>query len=473
MIEDQDKKLADKGWQSMQELLDREMPAEQKRRPFVWWWFGLLLLPLAILGSRVWWQSDPGLPTEPAPAVLKTERPVVQQVIENQPVAPEKAPVRSDNRPGIQSAKNADKTSVAARQLPADSIPQQVSVAQAPIRSSSASMQLPEVQTNTTTTSSPVENIAMANPSASETAAFLPDNATPANINHSDDADVATPLLPVALPFHAVETEQTRSLADTRTFAAIPGTNEASVKPLQTTPRWAFGLTSAVSTEQFSSLNSLSAGITTDWRFARKWGLRTSLLYTRYRPSASEQPVVAVDRVIYDKATGIYTGSYAPPITGGNTSTADLQEGYVYIPLRKLHQMEMPVMAWWQPVRPLRLYSGVSVNYTFLGQSAKQNFVENAIVSLDTNKSQRDAGQVATDELKRWQMNYQLGLGWRLGRHVELSAFWCSPVRKIFTRQNDLLASYNSATEQFSDISTTNSQLPRSGRFILQGSWFF
>ncbi len=129
-------------------------------------------------------------------------------------------------------------------------------------------------------------------------------------------------------------------------------------------------------------------------------------------------------------------------------------------------------MAWWQPVRPLRLYSGVSVNYTFLGQSAKQNFVENAIVSLDTNKSQRDAGQVATDELKRWQMNYQLGLGWRLGRHVELSAFWRTPVRKIFTRQNDL-TSFNSDTEQFSDISTTNAQLPRTGRFILQGSWFF
>lgn len=470
MIEDQDKKLADKGWQSMQELLEREMPAEQKRRPFVWWWFGLLLLPLAILGSRVWWQSDPGLPTEPAPAVLKTELPVVQHTIENQPVAPEMAPVRSDNRPGIQSAKNADETSVAARQLPAGSIPQQVSVAQAPIRSSSASMQLPEVQTNTTTTSSPVENIAVANPSTSEAAAFLPDNATPANISHSDDANVATPLLPVALPFHAVETEQTRSLADTRTFAAIPGTNEPSVKPLQTTPRWAFGLTSAVSTEQFSGLNSLSAGITTDWRFARKWGLRTAVLYTRYRPSASKQPVVAVVESRYNIATGLSSGAYEPT-TGSVANSADLQEGYVYIPLRKLHQLEIPLMAWWQPIRPLRLYSGLSMDYTFSGQSATLNYIDNAIVSLDTDKSLRDAGQLATDELQRLQLNYQLGMGWQLGRHIELSAFWRTPVRKIFTRQNDL-TSFNSDTEQFSSIST-NTQLPRTGRFILQGSWFF
>lgn len=472
MREDQDKKLADKGWQSMQQLLDREMPVEQKRRPFIWWWFGLLLLPLAILGSRAWWQSEPALPAESAPAVLKTERPVVQQVIENQPAVPEKALVRSDNRPATQSAKNADETRVAARQLPAVSRPQRVSVAQAPIRSSSASVQVSEVQINTTT-SSPVENIAVANTSASETAAFLPDNAAPANTISIPAETAAAPFLPIALPFHAAETEQTRSLADTRTFAAAPGASEASVKPLQTSPRWAFGLTSAVSTDQFSSLNGVSAGITTDWRFARKWGLRTSLLYTRYRPSASKQPVVAVDRVVYDNATGFFPGSYTPPITGGNNSTADLQEGYVYIPLRKLHQVEMPFMAWWQPVRPLRLYSGVSVNYTFLGQSAEQNFVENAIVSLDSNKSQRDAGQVATDELKRWQLNYQLGLGWRLGRHVELSAFWCSPVRKIFTRQNDLLNSYNSNTEQFSDISTTDTQLPRTGRFVLQGSWFF
>jgi len=424
MIEDQDKKLADKGWQSMQQSLDREMPVEQKRRPFIWWWLGLLLLPLAILGSRAWWQSEQHLPAEPAPATLKTERPVVQQTIEYQPAAPEKEPVRSDKLPGMRSAKNADETSVAARQLPAVSSQQQATVAQAPIHSSSASIQISEVQ-----------------------------------------------ILPVDLPFHAVETEQTRSLADTRTFAATPGTNEASVKPLQTTPRWAFGLTSAVSTEQFSSLNSLSAGITTDWRFARKWGLRTSLLYTRYRPSESKQPVVVVDRAVYDNATGLFTGSY-PPVTGGVTSNADLQDGYVYIPLRKLHQMEMPVMAWWQPIRPLRLYSGVSVNYTFLGQSAAQNFVDNAIVSLDTDKSRRDAGQVATDELKRWQLHYQLGLGLRLGRHIELSAFWRSPVRQIFGRQTDL-TSYNSATEQFSSISTTNTQLPRTGQFVLQGSWFF
>ncbi len=471
MREDQDKKLADKGWQSMQQLLDREMPVEQKRRPFIWWWFGLLLLPLAILGSRAWWQSEPTLPAESAPAVLKTERPVVQQVIENQPAAPEKAPVRSDNQPGIQSAKIADETRVAARQLSAVSSPQRVSVAPAPIPSSSASMQVSEVLTNTTT-SSPVENTAVTNLSASETAAFLPDNATPANTTSIPAETAAAPFLPIALPFHAAETEQTRPLADTRTFAAASGANEASVKPLQTSPRWAFGLTSAISTEQFSSLNGVSAGITTDWRFARKWGLRTSLLYTRYRPSASKQPVVVVEESRYNDATGLFTDPYFPS-TGGVANNADLQEGYVYIPLRKLHQMEIPVMAWWQPIRPLRLYSGVSVNYTFLGQSAEQNFVDNAIVSLDSNKSQRDAGQVATDELKRWQMNYQLGLGWRLGRHVELSAFWCSPVRKIFTRQNDLLNSYNSNTEQFSSISTPNTQLPRPGRFVLQGSWFF
>lgn len=485
MIEDQDKKLAEKGWQSMQQLLDREMPVEQKRRPFIWWWFGLLLLPLAILGSRAWWQSEANPPSVPAPATLKTERPVVQQNTEHQPVVPEKAPVRSDKQPEKQSAKNAKETSVAARQLPA-ARPRQATVAQAPIRSSSGSMQITEVQTNTatsspvenitevkinSTTTSPVENIAVANTSASEAVAILPENARPANTDNFKETNAITPLLSSAQPFYPVETEQPRSLADTRTFAATPGANEASIKPLQTTPRWAFGLTSAVSTEQFSSLNGVSAGITTDWRFARKWGLRTSVLYTRYRPSASKQPVVAVEESRYNDATGLSTGSYAP-VTGGVTNNADLQAGYVYIPLRKLHQMEMPVMAWWQPIRPLRLYSGVSVNYTFLGQSAAQNFIDNAIVSLDSNKSLRDAGQVATDALQRWQLDYQFGMGWRLGRHFELSAFWRTPVRKIFTRQNDL-TSFNSDTEQFSSISTTNSQLPRSGRFILHGSWFF
>lgn len=472
MIEEQDKKLADKGWQSMQELLDREMPVERKRRPFGWWWLGLLLLPLAILGSRTWWQPASPQLTKPAPTILKTDRPVVQQAIDHQNTTLQKQSVN----PGIlsqqQSPIQQTKTIVGAGT--------HVPVVAGKI--------LPAIAPSATTTPTQAADITSVVPTSvpsaftevspsfvTATGVQTPETTTPDQPTGTIAARFVASTAPLDLPFLAAQTERTNSTTSARTFAPIRQVEHASTKPLKTTPRWAFGLTAAVATEHFATLNGLSAGFTTDWRFARKWGLRSAVLYTRYQPSESKQPVVAVNEVRYSNATGLQPGSFNP---GNVASSTDINvaDGYVYIPLRKLHQMEIPVMAWWQPHPTFRVYSGLSASYTFLGQSAKQNFVDNSIVSLDTHTSQKGANQVATQELQRWQLNYQAGLGLRLGRHVELSAFWRTPVRKIFSKPSDL-ASYNSATEELFESTITSSssstKLPNTGRFILQGTWLF
>ncbi len=42
-------RTTDKGWNAMQDLLDREMPTPARRRRLLWWWVVLLLLPLTAL----------------------------------------------------------------------------------------------------------------------------------------------------------------------------------------------------------------------------------------------------------------------------------------------------------------------------------------------------------------------------------------------------------------------------------------
>lgn len=288
----------------------------------------------------------------------------------------------------------------------------------------------------------------------------------------------------LALPFDAVQKEQHFTL-NAPLPTPIKPVGNTPAKASKSIPRWSLGLTAGVSTERFTDLNGFSGGLTADWHFARKWGVRGSLLYTRYLPSASKQPVVAVEEVRYSNATGLFTGNNSyqepdgTPISPVTSEEVDLE--YVYIPLRKLHQIEMPVLAYWQPHRNLRLYSGLALDYTFFGQSAGQNYINNQVVSLDSYGTRKSASRVATDELPPLQLHYQGGLGFQFGRHVEISAFVRIPIRNVFPQARNL-ATYNSDNAQFNDPnnqpldvmnSTTTAPLPRLGRFVLQGTWLF
>lgn len=473
MREDLDKKLADKGWQSMQQLLDRDMPTDRKRRPIVWWWLGMLMLPLAILGGRTWWQTETKRPPEHIPALLKTERPVVQHQTEGLPAESGNASMHSKGTTPAQTEKSVANTGSVALSLPVADRPAmrhaskttaevvQAAARTAPVSNSALNAVL-----------TPAENTAAANTPEAVPTVAVPETQPATATTAGAARDFATALAPLEMPLQAVEKENTSPLA-TRTFAAHTA-EEPVIHPQQANPRWAFGLSAAASTERFGYLNALSGGLTADVRFARKFGLRSSVLYTRYRPSPSRQPVVAVEEVQYSNATGLYTGAYTDP-NGSPSNIYDTpEEEYVYIPLRKLHRMEMPVLAWWQPSRALRVYSGISMDYTFFGQSAKQNYIDNSLVTLDSYGRQKSASQVATEKLTRWQFQFQGGLGLRLGRHAELSAFWRAPLHNIFPQRYDLV-SFNSSTEQFYDPSQSvnSNALPQISRFVLQGSWLF
>lgn len=474
MRETQQNKLADKGWHSMHKLLDREMPVPQKRRPVGWWWFGLLLLPLSIWGIQAWWISEHTPPIAPVQAIPTTERPIVQQKFDNQQVKtintiPDATPGSLQNgKASAQELAAVSKLSVATKTITGTTM--------SPAPEKSAWNKRRETTPATTVQAAAVSSEQVLTTVAQEDAATSPipeslpeENRVVTTIAKQSD------LQALALPFQNVNRENIALFSAAPKMAAPAS---SSIVPRKTISPWAFGITASASTEHFSSVNALGAGLSADWHFARKWGLRSTLAYSRYRPSSDKQPVVAVEEVRYTNATGLYTGAYGNSSVGGSISSSnDLEKEYVYIPLRKLQQIEMPVSVFWQPTRSLRLYSGIVMNYTFMGQSAQQNYIDNNLVSLDSYATQRNASRVATNSLQRWKLHAQVGMGLGLGRHAELSAFWRAPISNIFSKLDGSLASYDSTTEQFQDVTITNTNIPspspRAGRFILQASWLF
>lgn len=461
MREEKDTKLADRGWQSMQQMLDREMPAERKRRPVAWWWFGLLLLPMMIWGGQIWWNSTSSdQPTLPVPTA-KQDRPVVKT---NTGYA---EPATMANRPGDAMQK----------EIPvASNLNSRSGAAGRSSRNPSQPSHIPSEKT-----------VQQLHPVTAQTLDFNQDveagnlSAVP---RHPPTPEVENPLalqtaFALALPFEAAERKQEPSF-NTPSISVIKPVGKATSPKNEVLPRWSFGLATSASTERFTSLNGLSGGAVADLRLSRKWGLRGGLQYTRFLPSPGKQPVVAVEEVSYSNATGLFTGSYGQDQTniGTGSATESSTQEYVYVPLRKLHQIEMPVLAWWEPLRKTRLYSGVALDYTFLGQSTTENYINNQPVALSSNASRKSASRIATEELPPLQLHYQGGLGIGLGRHVELSVFWRIRIPgEILQPRYDYAydPAFNANPSNAPVLNNTSSTtvVPDGGRFILQGVWKF
>jgi len=72
-----DDQYIDKAWEQMRQMLDQEMPVQQKRRRVAFWWWLLPLLLLLTAGSAWWlWQQSPKR-TDPKQQIEPT-RPIVE-----------------------------------------------------------------------------------------------------------------------------------------------------------------------------------------------------------------------------------------------------------------------------------------------------------------------------------------------------------------------------------------------------------
>ena len=234
-----------------------------------------------------------------------------------------------------------------------------------------------------------------------------------------------------------------------------------TIKKQATPKHWSFGMTAGLASERFSKLNGFPAGAAVDWQFARKWGLRSGLQYAQYRLSDAERPVVTLDVNSYSEATDNYISF------SGSPNNDPYFDPSVLVPVEQLKQLEMPVLAWWQPIRPLRIFGGFTTTYNLSAQASQQNYSNNQFYYANTKVAQDNLNELTSNTLSRWQMNWQVGAGIRIGRHFELDALYKQGFSKTTSAQFD--TDPNSLYDQ--------QWQPRSvgaaHYFLLNGIWFF
>ena len=423
-----DNNLTDKGWKSMRRLLDREMPEQRRRRRFAWWWFALLLLPL--VGAGGWWLLRDSKPVDPAPKmdVPKDSKPVVEaETPLDENTERGETFEKLSNQPSASSAVVGAPSAVVG--VPANN-KRQSSI---PGEKYRATVQ-PYTQSVVGGDTNNGQNLIPSETSLGENTKPDEIGGKRARVYSSDDLKPSDGVaigetrqkLPIfglleALPVYLqlIENQNKKAIFLTPAVAIQPKITKK--QPAQ--KRWSFGLSASLASENMKTVNGFSAGAAVDWQFARIWGLRSGLHYAQYRLSAEERPVVSLEAAQYADATGNFV-SLDTSGGGLNNPVPSVSNPEVLVPVERVRRFEMPVLMYWQPVRPLRIFGGISMNYTFSARASAESFVNSNSYFANTKQAQSNLNELATSRLRRWQTNLQTGLGIRLGKRLELDAFY-------------------------------------------------
>lgn len=422
----------------MHELLDREMP-EKRRRRFGWWWIGLLLLPFVGYGSWQWLGSE----NSPTPTIeAKPELPIASNG-----AAIEHAGTIAFNQQRQEPAtaskfKPSTSTSITAKGLMAQSANKSSNFNYAAAALEDSIIQEIESKFNLV------------------------------SFNNSElSLSVATGNLPGTELKSFVSEQVPGNLPHTFPIADLP-------KPVKKASNntWAFGITSAVSTEQFSTINGLSTGLTVDWKFAKKWGIRSGLLYNLQSPQEDHRPVASVHSfdytsnvdgnvILVDLTTGLEVVN-----SPGINSYTDSLSGTVFIPVNRLHRLEIPLTTFWQVNKPLKIFGGLALTRTLSAKADKQNYSGDYLLRLADQTAEDGASKLSSNELDNWKADAMLGFGLNLCRSFELGFSAKMPLNKISGLVKTEKSNLNSAFDSNSIGSTRKKSGPV---FSLFGTWFF
>ncbi len=400
-----DNNLTDKGWQSMRRLLDRDMP-QRRRRRFAWWWFALLLLPL--VGAGGWWLLRDSKPVDRVPKmdVPKDSKPVVEAEGE-------------ENLPNIPAVVGVPANNKRQRSMPGEKDPATVQPLTQSVVGGDANngqkLIFSEVQFDEKTNLSENSDGKIGAQSSGDLKPS--DGVTAGETSQKFPSFGKLETLPVTLQF--IENQNPNATSPAHVAAFQPEITKK--QPRQ--KRWSFGLSAGLASDNLSTVNGFSAGAAVNWQFALKWGLRSGLHYAQYRLSAEERPVVSLEADQYTDATGNLVDL---DTSGGglNNPVPSVSSPEVLVPVERLRRLEMPLLMYWQPVQPLRIFGGLSMNYTFSARASAESFVNNDSYFADTKQAQSNLSELATSNLRRWQANLQTGFGIRLGKRFELDVFY-------------------------------------------------
>lgn len=460
--------LTDKGWKSMRQTLDREMPEENRSRRGGWWWAVAALFVSVIFWAGWQWRGQGSFhnPTPQAsPVVVSPATPpsVPQPMVEEKSsttatptsATPISAAAKHSNAPEMPAP-----TMGATARKPVKGFDSYKDIATVPpLRPSSSNPTEASSASVTATTTTP-QGVTAAAASALFSATILQQivaqtgTTTPlqepiANLPEKTTAPETTTIqhqLTTNLPENNALTavlpaDFQRLVVDVPLPEANAWAPNPPLKPAKKPSPWQLGLTANAITTQFTAVDGFAAGASVTWQPLRRWGLRSGLLYAHQKATASAYPVISFtaydyyNDVIADaaKAGFLLDNSSLSPTSPTNNVTLDsLRTETLYAAISSTTKLELPFVAFFQASPKLRFYSGISLNYLlkanidpesiassrFLNRAAQGN------ASLLRATNTAALRELATASLPSFETRLNVGLGWRLHKRVELHTNW-------------------------------------------------
>lgn len=240
---------------------------------------------------------------------------------------------------------------------------------------------------------------------------------TPNLSSETQLAAAPAPIRPIPVPMSAVARDQSTTVACP---AAVEIASVAEIIKPNPVRTLTFGPTVGLSSEEFRALNGATVGATVNWHFSRHWGVRSAFLYSYLRPSPSTRPVASLRAREYADATGNYAmldsyGHLLDPETGLPTVA-----NKVYVPLQRLNRFEIPMMVYAQIFKRVRLMAGPTMSYSLSVQADKVYALDRVVSNAANDRSAEKIDELASGEIKPWQLGFQSGIGVRLGDRFEM-----------------------------------------------------
>jgi hypothetical protein len=480
-----DKKVTDKGWKAMQEILDREMPTERPRRRIWILWFLALLLPAA--GLLLWLNPAEKTPASP---VSSAERPIAEQLHEqehqpadrkiiagasaarNEQVAPSEKMEQFTSATPLSLAAS---TTTSAAKRKATAIPAAPPATPAPV-SAATPTNLTERDADVHTSTPPAINSEINSAAATPSPVLIPAPTAPTE----PDADIQASTPPATSP--EIKTAAAASapvLADAPTTpaeqntepnASNPPATNAEVAPVAAMPSpvlasvptpttveqgaapatpiipvrenkksLSWGATVGVLSETTPGYAGATAGLVAEWQPGKRWGLRSGLAYQFHLLRDEDRPITSVTTAAYAEATGdqtIFDNAFT-------VSSSDFTVP-VYVPVSRLHRLEIPLQVFWQPTRNVRLYAGASIGANFYAQTASRSLKNGKIYDVQEGTPARNLNQEVSRQIRGGQIGWNVGISYQPTKRIELGLFFQNPVTS------------KHAEPQFQDVAAPN-----------------
>lgn len=195
-----------------------------------------------------------------------------------------------------------------------------------------------------------------------------------------------------------------------------------SIQPMKSAAasKWSVGATTGVLSNTSASYAGATAGLSTTWQPGRNWGVRSGLAY-QYQPCPSkDRPVVSISLATYVESTGDFK-VYANNSTSGFNAAAEAAAP-VYVPVARLHRLELPLLAFYQPASRLRLFGGVSVGANVYAEAGDRSLRNNTVFDIQADNNNLD--QEVSAKVRNLDFQGGAGLGFLPFKHLEIDLFY-------------------------------------------------